>query len=350
MTKFFKKNNPATFLTHLLLIVILFVLPEVLSSLSRPWKPINIDFFIKAMVYVGVFYIEYYAILNHTAPRRMRWGRFAALNVAMVSVILLGFYLFYTLNVPQKPPKHPDHVRIVSKVVLFLSHDFVMLVLTIALAVAMKFGEQWRELQQRDKELEASQRREELAQLKSQLNPHFLFNTLNSIYALIAISPEKAQTAVHELSAMLRYVLYDSPATVPLQSEMNFVKNYVELMKLRLSPKQPVDLQLDPADGGDLAIAPLLFITLIENVFKHGNTAEPHTPIKISITCHDGIVSCITSNAIAPRNINHDSNEGGIGIANLHRRLHLLYGDRASLKTSVKDGCFTATLTIDLNP
>ncbi len=350
MTKFFQKNNPATFLTHLLLIVILFVLPEVLSSLSRPWKPINIDFFIKAMVYVGVFYIEYYAILSHTAPRRMRWGRFAALNVAMVTVILLGFYLFYIHSIPSKPPKNPDHVRLVSKAVLFLSHDFVMLVLTIALAVAMKFGEQWREFQQRDKELEASQRREELAQLKSQLNPHFLFNTLNSIYALIAISPEKAQAAVHELSAMLRYVLYDSPTTVPLRSEMDFVRNYVELMKLRLNPRQPVELQLDAADGGELPVAPLLFITLIENVFKHGNTAEPHTPIEISIKCRDGVVTCITSNAIAPREQGHGNREGGIGIANLHRRLHLLYGDRASLKTSETDGRFIATLTINLNP
>lgn len=90
--------------------------------------------------------------------------------------------------------------------------DLAMCVLTIALSVAMKLSDYWVRLSARHKEMQAEQHREELANLKSQLNPHFLFNTLNSIYALIAISPDKAQNAVHELSRLLRYVLYENYA------------------------------------------------------------------------------------------------------------------------------------------
>lgn len=350
MSRIIHRSNIATFLTHLLLIVILFVLPEVLSSLSRPWKPVNIDFYIKALVYIGVFYVEYYAILGRMHGRRKQWLWFAAVNVTMVLVILAGFYLFYSETFgPPKPPKNPEHVRRVSKAVIILSRDFGMLVLTIALAVAMKFGEQWRDLQQRRKELQAAQRREELSQLKSQLNPHFLFNTLNSIYALIAISPDKAQAAVHELSRMLRYVLYDSPSTVPLRRETEFVSYYIELMKLRLNPKLPLTVTLDTGDSGDMPVAPLLFITLIENVFKHGNTSEPWEPVVIEIKADGGHVSCTTSNAVAPRTTSGKT-DGGIGIANLRRRLQLIYGDRASLTTTEADGRFTASLQIDLNP
>lgn len=347
MATILDKKNLATFLTHLLVIVILFVLPEVLTSLSHPWKPVASDFYVKAAVYVGVFYAEYYLILRRLPEDRIRWSRFAVWNVVMIAAVLFGFYLLFVAGNPHfnRQPKNPEHVRIVSKAVMMLSREFVMLVLTCALAVALKFGAHWRDFQARQREMQASQRQEELSQLKSQLNPHFLFNTLNSIYALIAISPEKAQEAVHELSRLLRYVLYESPAMVPLRQEVDFVKNYVELMKLRLSPKFPLEMNVNLADMAERQIAPLLFITLVENVFKHSDLAGT-SPVVIDIKASGDTVSIATSNRVAATG--KTDAEGGIGLANLRRRLDLLYGQRAMLRTETVDGRFLALLIIPL--
>ena len=110
----------------------------------------------------------------------------------------------------------------------------------------------------------------ELQNLKSQLNPHFLFNTLNNIYSLIAFSPERAQEAVHDLSRLLRYVLYDSSQPmVPLEKELDFIRNYVELMRIRLPEHVKLTTDISAATPETL-VAPLLFISLIENAFKHG--------------------------------------------------------------------------------
>lgn len=339
------RNKVLTFLTHLLVISILFVLPEVLWSLASPWKKIHPVFFVKAFAFVAVFYVEFYVILRRVPSRSRQWGRFVLWNVALIVGVLALFLLMEAGS--HRPLRNHDHESFISRTMLMLMRDAVMIVLTIGLAVAMKLGEQWRDLEIRRRELLDSQRADELAHLKNQLNPHFLFNTLNSIYALIAIAPEKAQSAVHELSRMLRYMLYESPASVPLQREIDFVRNYLELMKLRLSPQLPLEVTLDAGDAADRPVAPLIFITLVENVFKHGDTSAPYKPVTISLTVTDGVVHCVTSNAVSSRS--SASREGGIGLSNLNRRLSLLYGHRASLTTSLTDGRFIATLSIDLN-
>ena len=107
--------------------------------------------------------------------------------------------------------------------------------------------------------------------LRNQLNPHFLLNTLNNIYALIAFDSDKAQQAVQELSKLLRYVLYDNQQTyVPLCKEVDFIRNYIELMRIRLSANVQMITKFDIQPDSQTLIAPLIFISLIENAFKHG--------------------------------------------------------------------------------
>lgn len=124
----------------------------------------------------------------------------------------------------------------------------------------------------------------ELKNLKNQLNPHFLFNTLNNIYSLIAISPERAQSAVLELSKLLRYVLYENTQPyVPMEKELEFNHNYIELMRLRLARHVQVDVNIPTGLCRGYKIAPLLFITLIENAFKHGTSASTRSFVKINM-------------------------------------------------------------------
>ena len=186
----------------------------------------------------------------------------------------------------------------------------------------------------------------ELQNLKSQLNPHFLFNTLNNIYSLIAIDPDRAQFAVHDLSRLLRHVLYeDNQKFVSLDHELNFMKSYIELMSLRLSGN--VELKVDlPDDGKGVLVAPLLFITLIENAFKHGvSPTEPSfIHIRFSWLENSGIC-CYIENSYFPKK-EIDRSGSGIGLENLKKRLDLLYPGKYDLRTEREGNEFVAQLKI----
>ncbi|MDE6467307.1 MAG: sensor histidine kinase, partial [Muribaculaceae bacterium] len=185
----------------------------------------------------------------------------------------------------------------------------------------------------------------ELAQLKSQLNPHFLFNTLNTIYALVDVSPEDAKRAVHHLSGLLRYMLYEDVAEVKLSQETDFIENYVSLMRMRLAGRDvKVEISLD--GHGDAPVPPLLFIPLIENAFKYGTEDSSEVPVEIRIAVERERVICTTANSFTE----HESTrkDSGIGLANLRRRLHLLYGSSAGFSTEVKNNIFHTHLSIPL--
>ena len=178
--------------------------------------------------------------------------------------------------------------------------DSLMLVLSICLSVSLKLSEKWLRWTVIEKQIEAEKKEHELKNLKTQLNPHFLFNTLNNIYALIGISTDKAQRAVHELSQLLRYVLYDNEQReVPMESDLKFVKNYIELMRLRLTPMVTLTVNINENDGQGLNIAPLMFVSLVENAFKHGVSASEPSSILIAIGVEDGVVHCHVENTRA---------------------------------------------------
>ncbi len=264
--------------THFLCLGIIFILPEVLVSRSFPvGSGIPWGMYAKSLLFVAVFYINYYIIIDYCLGRR-RWVlRLTGLNVVIIIVTLLCAYFLMDMHsgeMPRRVPRHVDAHADLLRRVSFLMRDVVMVILTVALSVAMKLSDYWVKLNRQRQEMEMVQHKEELESLKNQLNPHFLFNTLNSIYALIAISPDKAQQAVHELSQLLRYVLYENSPTVPIQDELTFIDNYVKLMKLRIGDKMPINVTLDSGDCNDCHIAPLLFISPVENAFKYGNTGR----------------------------------------------------------------------------
>lgn len=356
MKEIITRQRLTTFLTHLLCITILFVLPELLSGLANPGRPIKPWIYTKTFVFLGVFYVNYYWIIEQSFDKARRFLRFFGYNILVIIIALGLMYLIWRCKgylggkVPLRHHTSPTEIMYLTKAAGMLSHDAVMLILVIGFASALRLGDKWIKLDRRRQDLVNSQREEELKNLKSQLNPHFLFNTLNSIYALIAISPDKAQEAVHELSRLLRYVLYDTSATVSLRQELNFIANYINLMKLRLSPALKLDMNLDAGNAENLPVAPLLFITLIENVFKHG-IHTPDIPLKISVTAHDHTISCTTSNGLTPSDtqppLPREDSDGGIGLANLRRRLDLIYGRNAQLTVDTTADTYNVHLIID---
>lgn len=340
-----------TVLTHVILIFMLFLLPEMLIGIgsTRVGEPMmRWNAYAKALVYIGVFYADYYIIIDRTlvtSPRKM-W-KFTWWNIILVAAALLVLWMLWEYFGPRKFMHRMSSSA--WRLASFYLRETGMLVLTIALSVAVKLSSVWLTLERQHRDLVSEQRDAELRGLKNQLNPHFLFNTLNTIYALIAVAPDKAQNAVHELSSLLRYVIYETPKTVSLDREVAFIRSYIDLMRLRLG-NVPVEASLTAAAPESVQIPPLLFISLIENAFKYGNTGRPGDIIEIKISSDDRYVECFTRNRFDPHRI-AGKESSGIGLANLRRRISLIYGDRASLTAAPAKGegdVFEARLLIPL--
>lgn len=215
----------------------------------------------------------------------------------------------------------------------------------IALAVGMRYIIRWYEER---KKLDEERRRNaeaELNWLKNQLNPHFLFNTLNNISSLVQIDADKAQDSIAQLSDLLRYALYETNnQKVKVVDEVTFMGNYIALMSLRCSEKTVVDVHFDEFDPS-LRISPLLFISLVENAFKHGTSAHHDAFVKIDmgIDGPDLVFSC--ENSYIPKETK-DYSGSGVGIENLRRRLELLYQGDYSYESFVEHGRYVAVVRI----
>ncbi len=295
------------------------------------------------VTFMIVFYANYCVLIDRVLFRK-KLIHFLLIN--LVLFVFLNFLLDFWHNYyfshfladdghgGEGPPK-----------MMMIFRDVMMMALTAALSVAVRMTENWYVIEGEKKELEKARSEAELQNLKSQLNPHFLFNTLNNIYSLIAINPDRAQYAVHDLSRLLRHVLYeDNQQFVSLDQELIFMRSYIELMSLRLSDK--VDLRIDmPEEGNGIVVAPLLFITLIENAFKHGVSPADKSFIHICFRIGSGNIYCRIENSYFPKKDN-DRSGSGIGIDNLKKRLELLYPGRYLLELSQEKEIYTAELSI----
>ncbi len=186
----------------------------------------------------------------------------------------------------------------------------------------------------------------ELQYLHYQLQPHFFFNSLNNIYALVDISPDQAKKTIHSLSKLMRYMLYETNIEfVALYKEVDFMKKYIDLMKLRISDKTEVIYTFSNVDI-EIKVAPLLFISLIENAFKHGVSASKESSIDINMTTNDKKILFTIKNNNFPKRT-EDKSGSGMGIHNIQKRLELLYPDKYNFKTTIKENRFVVHLEIE---
>lgn len=198
-------------------------------------------------------------------------------------------------------------------------------------------------------EMEAKHSKAELEVLKSQLNPHFLFNSLNNIYSLTIVDSEKAGESILTLSDLMRYNLESSKKKfVTVQQEIDFINNYIELEKLRVSEICDINY----TTKGKLetkTIAPMILISFVENCFKHGiSSNSSQNIIDISIELKDNILLFNSKNRIAAARIDVNKKEVNIGIENVKRRLELLYKDKSQLDINSENGIYEVNLKIEL--
>lgn len=197
-------------------------------------------------------------------------------------------------------------------------------------------------------DLEIQNKSSELALLRNQINPHFLFNTLNNIHTLISKNSEKAADALLRLSEIMRYMLYETTVDfVPVENEIEYIQSYIELQKLRLSNPQNLDYYLNPNIEG-FKIAPMLFIPFIENAFKHSDKKNTTIPIFIKLDIQNEILYFESSN---PKKDSKDvslDKIGGIGLKNVRRRLELLYPDKYNLDISSNNSVYNVRLKLKI--
>lgn len=212
-------------------------------------------------------------------------------------------------------------------------------------AIGLKWFKIWIKTQKRIKDLENESLKTELNYLKSQMNPHFLFNTLNNIYVQTKIDHVNASQTILKLSDLLRYQLYDcSKDRVKLSSEIDYLKNYLELERIRKSKIQ-INFNIDGKVNG-LMIPPFIFIPFIENAIKHGTTGAD-AYINIDLSIHDKELIFVVKNSV------HETircvSQGGLGLANVKRRLQLLFTDRHDLIIEESKNAYNIKLILDLS-
>ena len=201
--------------------------------------------------------------------------------------------------------------------------------------------------QKRLQEIENQQLATEMKYLKLQLNPHFLFNTLNNLYSLILNKKEQAAGVVLKLSELLSYIIYDASAqTVSMAKEIEYLRNYIDLEKTRFGGRISVSFNTS-GPVADIKIPPLISLPLVENCFKHGLTDEiSKVMIRIDFSVFNGMVALIVENTKPKIKIARNTN-GGIGLKNLRRRLKLLFADDFVFKIKEDEDTFLAIVKFD---
>lgn len=305
------------------------------TSLSLVWQLLRAP--------LVVYFANFYLFGPYLFFRRRYW-LFVLCNLLLILGANYGFvYGYFAIkhNVPSMPAK--AWMGFFSGAFMF----FLLNIVTVAVAIGIRHFIRVRQLKQQLKDEKAKNTEAELAWLKNQINPHFLFNTLNNISSLTQIDADAAQDAIAQLSDLLRYAMYETNKnTVPLGGEVEFMHNYIELMKLRCNEQTSVNYQLS-TDSEQVEVAPLLFVSLIENAFKHGVSSGRPSAISIKLEQHQGQLTFICDNTNYPKN-DKDRSGSGIGIENTRRRLELMYADRYEWEQTLEDNIYHVMIKLKL--
>jgi two-component system, LytTR family, sensor kinase len=356
------KPKTSGIVTHITGGLIFLSLPLLfLSGGDRDIFPILLSSFywLFFLFYAFLFYINTYFLIPELYFKKK--------TVLYISILLLLFLIVFLLqpfdhlisntmqpgpnNRPppsfdDRPPRLPNgpfnerrvspHIDIVS---IFL---FVMI---LALSFAVQNTWRWRVTAQRAAKAETEKAQAELSFLKAQINPHFLFNTLNNIYSLAITGNEHTADSIMKLSNIMRYVTDDvTEDLVPLQSEADCIANYIDLQRLRLGKKTAVEWSV----SGNLnkTIPPLLLMTFVENAFKYGVSNRESTDILVQLAADEYSIHFYCSNKIVQGF--QQPERTGIGISNTRRRLQHLYPDKHILTITNANDTFTVELTIQV--
>ena len=339
-------NRTKRFLFHILLWLTVWFTAWLLMTDDVLFLQRNTLPFILQVVVVAV-------LIYYTAPALLFKKKYALFVVISITVVVFCSALLSEslVGILGDPPPREAGPRLAMRPKAppqFLIH---FLVLSIAYVLAT-FVETFLLAQKKEEETIRNKNENlqtELKLLKSQINPHFLFNSLNNIYALSVTNSDKTQQGISTLSNMLRYVLYEcEQAFVPLGKEVDYIKDYLAMYVLKSSKIYPIQTDFRIKNNAVL-VAPMLFIPFVENALKHGNLEKiTDAFLKISIFSDDKKINFEIENSL-PKEPLHQDHVGGIGLENVRKRLDILYPKKHTLKIQKEATSFKVQLQIDIN-
>lgn len=304
-------------------------------------------------VYIFLFYFNSLALVPYFLLQKKYAYYFIIIIILFIGIYFLKPYDRFLLHTGPEPiqPRPPGPEMMegppLGNHVAGPGIDIISLILFLtvwSLSTAICIVRQWQITQQKAIKAETEKANAELSFLKAQINPHFLFNTLNNLYTLAITKNEKTAESIMKFSNIMRYVTDELASDmVPLQNEIDCIHDYIDLQQLRLNDKTKVDLDVS-GDCSQKNIAPLLLMTFVENVFKYGVSSRESSEIIIRIISKEESIFFFCQNKIfnTPGNVERT----GIGIRNVKKRLEYLYPDRHSLNINQRNGLYTVELTL----
>lgn len=305
-------------------------------------------------LFLVIFYYINTQILIPQLLMKEKWGLYIFSIIASLLLFLfLPKYIAGLIASPEiRPLLNPDNSknsgrpRIRRKGIVD-TYNIAIFFLVFTVGTCIAVIQRWLKTEETRKETESQKLSTELSFLKSQINPHFFFNTLNNIYSLAIVRSDKTAPAVMKLSSIMRYILTETTQNlVPLQNEVDFIHNYIELQQVRLTEKTKVIFQSEGQIENKL-VAPLIFIPFVENAFKYGISTKHESTIDIQLKVFENKLELTVKNYIVPSESNMLENTG-IGINNVKRRLELMYPGKHILSYHATDNYYYVHLEIQL--
>ncbi len=300
---------------------------------------------ISTICYAFGVYINLYWLM----PRLLLKKKYWLYGVVLIITVLFFAYLtaltlYYYFNVIHQPALKDTFFTSLEGFIFLITEQFML----IAVTSVFYLLDGWYKNEQRLKSLENKNLSTELNVLKSQVNPHFLFNALNSVYVLINSDQNKARETLANISELLSHQLYDgSKERVPLNKELKHIKNYIDLEQVRQGEKVKICWKVEGASQNH-SIAPMLLIPFVENAFKHGlKSNSSSNKIDIYVSIINGNITFNCSNAINTES--RVSEHGGVGLSNVQRRLDLIYPNTHQLEITKNGKIYNVQLKIKLN-
>ena len=344
------------------IIWIFFILTSLIQFYESPFK-INNDFYAQWTTGIILFYLNYFYLVPVLLLEKKYWLYFAFVFalILLFMIIRTNYFipefrqtrLLKTLPPPEELKlmyrgKKVRAIMATARQPLFFKIGpsfFYILIITIS-AIIRTLTEFYNN-QQNKLIAETHRTNTELIYLRKQTNPHFLFNSLNSIYSLAHKKSDLVPDAIVTLSELMRYMLYETDnKTVALEKEVNYIQNYIELQKLRLNNIEDIVINVH-GDTRNKFIEPLLLISFVENAFKYGTDYKGAAHVKIKIFILDNSLDFWIENTI--ENYEKDPDNSGIGLVNIQNRLDLLYPNAHKLSITQDDDFFRVHLNLELD-
>lgn len=298
---------------------------------------------IRLFVFCIIVYFNYIYLIPNYLNQKKFWTYFVLLILSVIVITPLeNLFLYLRFN---------NYPELQALLVTDLNLSFLPNFLLAGISTLIKIVTDWSKSLRAKQEIHTQTMQSELRFLKSQINPHFLFNTLNNLYALTLKKSDKAPEIVIKLSEMMRYMLYEcNEKQVLLSKEVNYLHNYLDLESLRQGKNVEINFNVT-GNISEQKIAPLMFIPFLENSFKHGlNNHISKGFVNINLDVKDNNVHMFIENSKAPTmpKPSH-KRSGGIGLVNVRRRLELLYPHKYDLKIDDNPNTYAVTMDIDLD-